>query len=946
MNRFICWLLIFVMILPSGFAQTMNYGGTAVSGSSLDFPNGGYVAASNTFPINTVLEVTNPNNGQSVRVRITSRLNESGVFILLSPQASQDLGISDRFPFSVNARTVTLPSVSSTNGDADVPFSRDPDLNPQASLGDPNEFLFTEGDNQTQLDNPFDEIIANLEDLDPQDTTSTNANEDLILSTDNSDVIVQSDPDLDPDFSLDNQDSIQDTTQTDTSVSITQTPSREDRTGINSGLNSLSDPGAIQTEFIPYTIQNQESTDLSNNTQVITSDPVVEDDPGIETNYFVTALQRLNTNAYSQLPNSLAPEQEAALISTDSIFEEAMQPSGPMGILAGIGQITRDSRTDLPEFEIGRPDHIFWPPGFKAPASRITLDSQPPSPQLSQIDPGTTDSVVRTEEDPFYRGGQQGTLEENLQAIAGQLPERQLFLPPRFTGSDSSIQRPNTPAQTRLSYNLPSAEADLVPRDTSIVETVPDQDAVDAGLNRIQARVVRVAELDLPLVNFSTGERPMAESFPRIGVVQGNVVNDGFTLPVVGSEVVKVLANPVVEEDIIDAGIVRIENIQEPLPIYRLLTVTPPGEVRVEEGLAAPEVGSFPASQLAIASPRLKEFAVESPGQRLSAPVDEILVYTMEPADQRPPRLPGTEGGLEDLSDAELASVDPSLLAIPSSEVGEALGRQASLNEPNREVLDAETVLNPFARDSVRAQFEAAGIARLQNQVENQTPGDPVGPESIVKLNSPEEEGPLSDREESRFALSNPVEPDEAEVVYVEVPVEVVKEVIVEVPVEVVREVIVEVPSDGTTTITESNDLVVYLERAESRPPGTSPNDIKPLDSREASSSSNSIRESVPVSLVENKPGLDWARENLPIVTTLDSNQFYLQFGAFNNPRTARQALDNLESNFPFVVLPIGSEPVYRVFVGPLSEDEKGSVLYWFRAKGFRDAFIRQGGPS
>jgi cell division septation protein DedD len=89
----------------------------------------------------------------------------------------------------------------------------------------------------------------------------------------------------------------------------------------------------------------------------------------------------------------------------------------------------------------------------------------------------------------------------------------------------------------------------------------------------------------------------------------------------------------------------------------------------------------------------------------------------------------------------------------------------------------------------------------------------------------------------------------------------------------------------------------------------------------------------------------DWAFENLPIVASLASESFYLQVGAFSNPRSAKSTLSNLESGYPVAVLRTTPDErdVYKVFVGPLNEDEKGTILYWFKAQGYKDAFIRRG---
>ncbi|NBC29523.1 MAG: hypothetical protein GVY29_05970 [Spirochaetes bacterium] len=89
-----------------------------------------------------------------------------------------------------------------------------------------------------------------------------------------------------------------------------------------------------------------------------------------------------------------------------------------------------------------------------------------------------------------------------------------------------------------------------------------------------------------------------------------------------------------------------------------------------------------------------------------------------------------------------------------------------------------------------------------------------------------------------------------------------------------------------------------------------------------------------------------WARENLPLISDLSPESYYLQVGAFSDPQSAKSAVDNLRGTYPVAVLSAdsGDRSLYRLFVGPLNEDERGSVLYWIRGKGYADAFIRKGG--
>jgi len=46
---------------------------------------------------------------------------------------------------------------------------------------------------------------------------------------------------------------------------------------------------------------------------------------------------------------------------------------------------------------------------------------------------------------------------------------------------------------------------------------------------------------------------------------------------------------------------------------------------------------------------------------------------------------------------------------------------------------------------------------------------------------------------------------------------------------------------------------------------------------------------------------------------------------------------------YPVAVLAAESSrgAVYRVLIGPLNQDESGTLLYWFQAKGYPDAFLR-----
>jgi cell division septation protein DedD len=70
---------------------------------------------------------------------------------------------------------------------------------------------------------------------------------------------------------------------------------------------------------------------------------------------------------------------------------------------------------------------------------------------------------------------------------------------------------------------------------------------------------------------------------------------------------------------------------------------------------------------------------------------------------------------------------------------------------------------------------------------------------------------------------------------------------------------------------------------------------------------------------------------------------YFVQLGAYSDEALARSLEATYSKNYPIEVAMAtsGKRGIFRVLVGPLSKDESGTVLYWFRARGFRDAFVR-----
>ena len=79
---------------------------------------------------------------------------------------------------------------------------------------------------------------------------------------------------------------------------------------------------------------------------------------------------------------------------------------------------------------------------------------------------------------------------------------------------------------------------------------------------------------------------------------------------------------------------------------------------------------------------------------------------------------------------------------------------------------------------------------------------------------------------------------------------------------------------------------------------------------------------------------------------SLDNNSYYLQLGAFRDLNTAEDILTQLQrDSYNVFVYKNGKlrDNLNRVLVGPLNNDERGSLLTWIRSLGYPDAFSRRG---
>ena len=80
-----------------------------------------------------------------------------------------------------------------------------------------------------------------------------------------------------------------------------------------------------------------------------------------------------------------------------------------------------------------------------------------------------------------------------------------------------------------------------------------------------------------------------------------------------------------------------------------------------------------------------------------------------------------------------------------------------------------------------------------------------------------------------------------------------------------------------------------------------------------------------------------------PLAEVLTRNAYFLQLGAYSSRSMAERLASDLGPNYQVTILPVDdpSRRIYKVLIGPLNTDESGTLLYLFKARGFKDAFLR-----
>jgi rare lipoprotein A (peptidoglycan hydrolase) len=133
MKRWIGLSLLLVPLLASaaGFWD----GNAALQRGDSTFESGSF-AASDSFPPDTRVLVTNLETGKTAEATVTKRIDsQSDIMILLSPMAASALGLSRGAMASVRVTVISRPEEGSAARSGEQTFSMDPDVNPGAAYG-------------------------------------------------------------------------------------------------------------------------------------------------------------------------------------------------------------------------------------------------------------------------------------------------------------------------------------------------------------------------------------------------------------------------------------------------------------------------------------------------------------------------------------------------------------------------------------------------------------------------------------------------------------------------------------------------------------------------------------------------------------------------------------------------------------------------------------------
>jgi len=993
LTRFISLFLIFSLILGPVFAQ--DWQGLAGRGRSGDFPSGGFYAASNAFPKNSLVDVVNPLTGKTVRVIVTRELKDPSLFMALSPEASDQIGLESGRSISVTADAIPLPGTSGTRFVQEPAYSNDPDVNPSASIrGTPVPASPAPSQKpQVAIATPtpapsLAPTPAPLPSPTPEPVATISPQIAVIVPT------ATPAPSIAPSPAP--------------SVAPTPVPSESPTTA---------DQGTRPASPAPVGV-----------TAIAQLPPPSVPSPSPSPSSAGTPVRRWigvqnGLDSLRNAPINSVPLGDLARAQPSPSPQASAAPATPApstsqrgaGIAQGLNTYRQGTQGINPG-DVARPEQGLWLKGAndskvasQVPRPKVSEDPDSKGPDVSvagtkpKVSAGSSYTLVNPQSptakaSPAPQASKapavslvsadgNGLYEKSLSDAVGRGNIRSGSVPSQDSGladassmalaPQTSIRASSLPGVKVPAQDTPSgASARQTLTDTALATTLPEArlKAFEAPVASFSSPGSSQSQLNAALAEAKT---PASDSYEasreRMSNPPGSLAHNDLPIAVVGKSEQADAA--------MAGGNPETLNIASELPVARVQdSATAEGSLELK---ADPPVvqSNLPESKVGSAE------RPETPSPVAFA--DQVLM-TLEPADHRPPRVPasataeaGSHLNAESTSVANAALGEPKTSAYESADAASAggtvpAGQQiaivgAEARAPGRPEAAPfnQGTQSAFAGDLKNPRLP--GTADASPYAQGNQAGAVSGDLQNPKLPGTADASPYAQGNQTGAVsgdLKNPKLPGTADAGAVAVsPAGTIPGSLTNPALQNPEGTIPgskpnpagKVPSTLADALAPSGAKPTPGPVSTSAPrPSASPAPIDPrvaqiLGYLEPAGSKPANGTAGTAGTVSNaKPGVVpaavfndgvWASQNLPLISQLQRQSWYVQVGSYQSPRVAGDTLRRVTPGYQVAVLPESSrgQGLYKVFVGPLREDEKGLVLYWFRSKGYKDAFVREG---
>ncbi len=409
--------------------------------------------------------------------------------------------------------------------------------------------------------------------------------------------------------------------------------------------------------------------------------------------------------------------------------------------------------------------------------------------------------------------------------------------------------------------------------------------------------------------------------------------------------------------------ITETEIVQESPDAPALTAVAGAPEIRAlgAVALAEPEAPEEPVEAVErTETPRLSDVR-KAPGPRGLGAV--VLAEPGQPAE-----VPAEEPEIAEVEEPEIEEGSPRLTAIEESPSVEALGAIAltepEMREPESEIGAEAPALLTMNESPETEELELARVTLPEEPSEQpRTAVREEGP-AIAQVQASPVRRPSTELT-GIAGLDEPVPADEKKAEIVE-ETEAVEDIEDEGP-------RITMTAERSPGFPLAEDEMLVLEPAEPRPPEIvtpesvdvpgsdkpkTDGSLKEIESKPHSPEAPKDAEVKPL-IAEGEEKIDRVEEKQPdtrlsreerireleTASRLEKGAFYVQLGVYSEAENANQIAAKFGGAYPVEVLreATAAKAVYKVLLGPVNQDESGGLLYNFRMKGYKDAFIRKG---